>query len=413
MKTVVDLFCGAGGFSEGFQRAGFEVVFGIDNWKIACESFKANHPNAEVLCGDALKIEPNEIPNADVIIGGPPCPDFSVANAKRDPKRGMLLVEWFLNVVEAKKPKFWVMENVPGVKRFLPKWIPQVAVLNAANYGVPQTRKRCFAGDYPIPKPTNSKQALKFGKWRTVREAIGDLPIPYLVDYHRVKYDTVGNKPRSIDEPSFVIEGSTQLGFGNHQNKIEYLLGSHISRVKRDFDSPSLTIKIDPPRITLSEAEARFNLEHDNKVSGLDEPVASVLARRDNSLLIGRKGKGRTVDNPTPTIQADCGGPMEDSKYMHIVPSQKSFTKKYGSYSNANLVPNGDCPGFTVHTGHGIPQFRPTGLRRLTPRECARLQSFPDSYVFVGSVNAVYRQVGNAVPPLMAKRIAEAMLEAW
>jgi DNA (cytosine-5)-methyltransferase 1 len=87
--TVVDLFCGAGGFSEGFRQAGFRVVYGLDNWPVACASFRANHPGARVDCRDALTVEPSEIPDADVIIGGPPCPDFSYANpGERRPGEG-------------------------------------------------------------------------------------------------------------------------------------------------------------------------------------------------------------------------------------------------------------------------------------------------------------------------------------
>jgi len=153
--AVADLFCGCGGFSLGFDMVGFDVVFGLDSWRVACESFQANFPKAEVVCKDALEIDHSEIPDADIIIGGPPCQGFSIARAgiwdkidKRDFDTS--LVEWFLKVVEAKRPKYWIMENVPAVADLISA--PKVKVLEMWRYGVPQMRRRMFAGVFEDPR---------------------------------------------------------------------------------------------------------------------------------------------------------------------------------------------------------------------------------------------------------------------
>lgn len=154
---VVDLFSGAGGFSLGFDYAGFEVAYALDSWKVACESFGMNFPKAEVVCEDALKLTPDDIPDADVIIGGPPCQAFSVANVRHEiVPEDFALINWFLEVVEAKRPKWWIMENVPPVKPYLPMGIMK-NTYRMCDYGVPQIRRRIFAGCYNKPPKCPTK----------------------------------------------------------------------------------------------------------------------------------------------------------------------------------------------------------------------------------------------------------------
>ncbi len=150
--TVADLFSGCGGFSLGFDYAGHKIVYALDNWDIACRSYKLNFPKANVECVDALTIDPSEIPDVDVIIGGPPCQAFSVANVgHKITEEDLDLINWFLMVVEAKKPKFWIMENVPGVKKHLPSNIMK-NTYRMCDFGIPQIRKRVFSGYYNEPQ---------------------------------------------------------------------------------------------------------------------------------------------------------------------------------------------------------------------------------------------------------------------
>ena len=165
--TVGDLFCGAGGFSEGFRQAGFKIAWAVDHWKPALETFKRNHPAANVIEADMHMLNPYSLEKVDVLIGSPPCTHFSLANrgGGGDRAKGLILVEKFLECVKVLKPKFWVMENVPSLRRDLEKDIhgttvnvnktelevPQMAILNAADYGAPQTRRRLFSGDFIVP----------------------------------------------------------------------------------------------------------------------------------------------------------------------------------------------------------------------------------------------------------------------
>ena len=172
---VADLFCGCGGFSLGFDYLeDFQLVYALDNWKIACDSYKANFPYVDVDCRDALTVKPHEIPKADVIIGGPPCQEFSVAKASKR-TYDMSLANWFLSVIEKVKPVFWIMENVPPIKPFLSNEFKK-KIYRMTDYGVPQLRKRLFFGNYNEPKKERCK--IKFptvcateyrgpGSWRS------------------------------------------------------------------------------------------------------------------------------------------------------------------------------------------------------------------------------------------------------
>ncbi len=147
---VIDLFCGCGGFTYGFDYLDdtFEVIFALDKWKVACESYSVNYPNVEIVCKDALRLKPEDIPDADVIIGSPPCQDFSIANLKR--KEDPTLINWFWKVVEEKKPRYIIMEEVPRAKYYVPSGV-KIRIYKMCDYGIPQIRRRLFAGEFPEP----------------------------------------------------------------------------------------------------------------------------------------------------------------------------------------------------------------------------------------------------------------------
>jgi len=191
--TVADFFCGAGGFSEGFYQAGFDIKFCLDNWKLAIKSHDLNHPNCKSVIMNILKIVfddvnsknyiDNIVPDTDIIIGSPPCVSFSNSNksGKADKTLGIQLFEQFLRIVLWKltkgKCKYWIMENVPNSLKYikdsytwdelnLPKLesdnnpsldIPQKNILVASDYGAPQIRKRGVCGNYIIPKKKKKK----------------------------------------------------------------------------------------------------------------------------------------------------------------------------------------------------------------------------------------------------------------
>lgn len=198
--TALDLFCGAGGLSIGLCNAGFEVVSGVDGWEPATKSYGSNfdHPCflEDVKAVNAMKLREWGIEDPpDVVVGGPPCQGFSIQRIGEDADERNDLILEFARVVTELLPRMFLMENVPGLlgkrgaattRRFTELmnnagYMLCRSVLDAANYGLPQLRRRVFfvgwradePVDFAFPKPTHAQ-----GAYRTVREAIGDLTSP-------------------------------------------------------------------------------------------------------------------------------------------------------------------------------------------------------------------------------------------
>jgi DNA-cytosine methyltransferase len=183
--TAGDLFCGAGGFSEGFRQAGFSIRWGVDNWEPAVNTFSNNFPEAKVFKDDILSFDFQKLESVDVLIGSPPCTHFSLANkgGNGDITRGLKLVSRFMDAVEALRPRYHIMENVPPLhqifERKLPrsfrervdKCFPHRLILNSADFGVPQSRRRLFSGNFPEPQKIGNTQV-------PMRRIIYGLPYP-------------------------------------------------------------------------------------------------------------------------------------------------------------------------------------------------------------------------------------------
>lgn len=192
---VLDLFAGAGGISSGFRKAGLNVLAAVELVEVAAETHKLNFPETKVFCGDIGEFKPKDfvdVKNVALVAGGPPCQGFSVAG-KRDPNDPRnRLFEQFVRVVRETQPDYFVMENVPGIltmskgkvaeailEAFTEAGYPgtSIAILEAADYGVPQLRSRAiFVGNRhglpnPYPAPTHLPD-----KYVAIEQAIGDLP---------------------------------------------------------------------------------------------------------------------------------------------------------------------------------------------------------------------------------------------
>lgn len=210
--SVGDLFCGAGGFSEGLIQAGFQVKWAVDNWAPARETYKKNHPSVDVRTEDILDLDPAALEPVDVIVGSPPCVHFSAANRPRknggggNHEEGLVLVRRFLSFVKALRPQYWVMENVPNLLPLLEDRmrgtgefplepgsipIPNRAILDAADYGVPQHRRRMFSGKFPLPEPSHGPGRARYV---TLRDVIAALPDPTIAP---------PNGSRQIEDPSY------------------------------------------------------------------------------------------------------------------------------------------------------------------------------------------------------------------
>lgn len=198
---IVSLFSGAGGLDLGFIKAGHDIVWANDLYEDAVNTYRKNIGDHIVLA-DIQEIDAKDIPDCDIVIGGFPCQGFSVANWKRhmDDERNVLYKQ-LVRVIKGKKPKFFLAENVKGLTNmehgevfklvledfsslgYKVKW----KVLNAADYGVPQTRQRVIITgvrndvdfEYNYPQPTNDKDGKQgLPKWVTAGEALKDIPDP-------------------------------------------------------------------------------------------------------------------------------------------------------------------------------------------------------------------------------------------
>ena len=320
----MDLFCGAGGTSLGLHQAGMKVVLAVDSWKVALESHKLNLPDCETMEADILTLDPKTLPRVDYITGSPPCTEFSNANVGGDPYEGLILVKKFLEIVEEVKPRLgWCMENVPPILPYLNCRGLTNRVLDAADYGVPQHRKRAFVGRYAIPLPTHCERPQmtlsgeRLLSWLTLRQALG--------------LTVVGKR-----------EGEGQI-------------------VGVSTDSPSLTVRPISPH----GGALRFG---DMVTPKFDVATNGVMERRENA------GFGDRIideDDSMHTITGINGGIRNDEWLLKMKDE----------------------------------------FRRLTVEECQILQGFPIGYQFCGSKVNRYQQVGNAVPPPMARAIAEATMK--
>lgn len=195
--NVVSLFSGGGGLDLGFVAEGYNVLWAIDNNKNAVNTYKINIGN-HIRCADINQIEISEIPHADVVIGGPPCQSFSLAGKRNvEDERGQLVWK-YIHIIEHVKPKAFVFENVIGllsakntkgekIIELLKTAFNEIGytikqqVLNAADYGIPQRRKRIIIVglkgiEFKFPQPTHSENGKHLRRYVSTEEALGDLP---------------------------------------------------------------------------------------------------------------------------------------------------------------------------------------------------------------------------------------------
>ena len=385
--NFIDLFCGAGGFAKGFEMSGkFKCIGGIDNKKSAIETHKLNFKDSISVHSDIRNFEPQEFhkligkQEVDVIIGGPPCPTFStIGHAKiqsvnkdkgdcitEDP-RNILFMD-YLKYVKYFNPKMFVMENVPQfltkykgetfnevkniIERDLPEYtiVEEVQVLNSVNYGVPQNRRRMI-----------------------------------LVGHHkgyRFKYPII----------THWFKGSNFNINPNYDDIDVNTLKPHVNVESAISDLPNIT---DNWRINECEYSQHKRLDSYQKLmrANTNGTVANNICRMSNE-----RAKKVFAHMKQGDIYMDL--PRE---VRQILPFREDIFKD----RLKRLVLKNPSWTILAHIGmDGYMYIHPTELRTLSVREAARIQSFPDDFVFVGNQQETYMQVGNAVPPIMAKSIA-------
>ena len=368
--NIIDLFAGCGGLSLGFEMSGFNIPLAVEKDEWASATYSFNHPNTYVLKNDITQV--TDFANLikknitiDGIIGGPPCQGFSLSgNRDKNDPRNSLFME-FVRFVKYYNPKFFVMENVSGILSmqtqvgdFVKDLILaefksagyNVAIyqLNAAEFGVPQTRIRVFfiglRNDIPFNEIKLKPQGFLFGSNQlSIDDAIMDLPQIQAGE--------------GTEESFYTIEPITDYQIwarGNCSIIHNHVAMRHTSRLIERFS-----------HIAFGESVANVAEEFQQRQRGNASKISGKVYSQNNMRPF--------PDKPSPTIPASF-----QSNFIH-------------PYLNRNY----------------------------TAREGARLQSFPDDYVFLGKRTTMsweknlsqYQQIGNAVPPLLAKAIANQISE--
>ena len=367
-KILIDLFCGAGGLSLGFEMANFRIGLAIELEKNYYRAYRRNHSktlslNKDITLLDCEEISDKYLKNKEIvgIIGGPPCIGFStVGNRRPDDPRNMLIF-YFIQWVKYFKPKFFVMENVTGILsmgkgKVVEKIVAmykeigyncKMEILLAADYGVPQLRQRVFfigargKSEYSLKiyktNKNNPEMKSNLGKnalpsYLTVQDALSDILRIKPLTKQRVESSTIEYNGLPLTQYQEYLRG-------NSDELYDHFAPNHSEIVKR-------------------------------RISHIDQGMNHSSLPKEFQLKGGYPNiYGRLhLDSPADTITGNCGCVSAPGRFIH-----------------------------------------PTQNRAISIREAARLQSFPDKYKFYGTMRDKYKQIGNAVPPLMAYAVAKSI----
>jgi len=391
---ILSLFAGAGGMDLGFKNAGFDIIWANDFDPDSVKTYKRNFGN-HIALGDIEKIRSNHMPdNPDVVIGGFPCQGFSIANLGRsvDDSRNKLYKQ-MLRVIRAKKPKYFVAENVEGILTLGKGAVIQkilkdfksigykvdYKLLNAADYGVPQARKRVFiignrlGLENPYPQQTHqipsAKKDILFDSRLenhvTTKEAINFLSkVP-------ITNKTLYVKNRVIHNHMADTNVHDEF-WGRKYDVNQFHICDYLKKWRKKAG------------ISTKKVDEHFGYAH----------TAGHWFRKDNN--------SGSIPNPD-----DWRGLKKllgfDNKYDKQV---TTLVKKKIQFEQSLRITNWDRPSDTLTATS--PEIHVNLKRRLSVRECAILQTFPDDFVFEGATfRSMHKQIGNAVPVLLAEKIAK------
>lgn len=364
---AISLFCGAGGCSLGFKKAGFDILYAQDVNETFASTYSANFPETVCEVADISTFNFKELMerfslnpyDLDILIGGPPCQGFSTAGTWfwDDPRNALLLN--YVNALKVVKPKWFLMENVEGlltskkgqylfeaVKAFIGLGYKiRIDKIYSQEYGIPQRRKRVFVigslaeESFRLPRETHIASGNIYRNGGvTIMDVIEGLPCPSNNISAFLHYDKHPN------------------------NKIENLFRSENGTVQDHYI----------PKVNKSDMKRIRLLKHGQTMKDLPEELQhESFKRRAN----------RRVMDGTPS--ENRGGAPSGLK---------------------RLFPNE--PSLTITSASTREFIHPYEDRPLTIRECARIQTFPDSFFFIGTASQKIQQIANAIPPLLAEKFA-------
>lgn len=367
-NLFIDLFAGCGGLSVGLENAGFNPVFVNEIDQTYGETFFFNHnlPAENYYIGDIKELVKNQQSilekyiGLDIVCGGPPCQGFSMANRQRiidDPRNN--LYKSFLEVLNYIQPKFFIMENVKGMLKKAPEILEDFKsylgaeynfsyhVFNAKDFGVPQNRERFILIGNRIGVDSDNViaevKAQSGNRTVTLKDAIYDLPVL---------------KPKNIKNNNDIENSEYGFTFRKNETKASNAFVNKLN----------------------SDKVAHYVLNHKNRYNNeRDIEIFSKLPQGADSL-------HESIRDIMPYSSRNH---MFKDKYFKL--DENKISKTMTSHMKF------DCNMY-IH---------PTQSRGLSPREAARIQTFPDDYFFKGSQNSWYAQIGNAVPVLLAETIGK------
>ncbi|NCQ71716.1 MAG: DNA cytosine methyltransferase [Microcystis aeruginosa L111-01] len=366
--TALSLFCGAGGCSLGFKQAGYEVLFASDIDKAAIRTYEANFPETDCVESDIQDLDFNKVLSnlglavgeLDILIGGPPCQGFSTAGLRfwDDPRNSLL--KQYIHALRTIKPKWFLMENVEGLLTAdKGKYVYEAAVafvrcgyqiriekVYAQEYGVPQRRKRVII--------IGNRLGIDF-----------KFPEPQMLTYGRIfRYSDVTLRHTIADLPK---------PSDNNREHLNYILQATSSWERYLRGTANKVVDHFFPRMT------------------------DLQVQRIKALKPGQTMKSLPVD-----LQHESFQKRANRRVMDGTPSEK----RGGAPSGLKRL-FFDEPSLTI-TGASTREFiHPDQDRPLTIREAARIQTFPDDFVFLGNASEKIQQIGNAIPPLVSYAFAK------
>ena len=377
---MVDFFAGAGGLSCGFSQAGYRVCFANDFEDVCVRTYRFNHPelpSASVLKEDIRKIVSNIDDyiheDIDIVVGGPPCQSFSSANQRRiidDPRNE--LYKYYIEAVKKICPKFVLMENVKGmlsvagqvvedyksirIKKYGKVYTYDVSyrLLNAVNFGVAQSRERLI----------------------------------YLAVRNDIAYSKHVTPEALFHEIEKACEGNPHY---NLQSALEYIQPLDAPRVKGMTE--------------VDDEKTGMKIGINNYDSCGNSYLTSINLGRSLAYTFNHKARYCSDVNYEIFKRLGQGEDATNPKIADIMP----YSRRNGIFKDKyfKLYADRPCRTITAHLKMDcLSHIHPSQIRSITPREAARVQSFPDDYLFLGPYLKTYMQIGNAVPVLMAKQIA-------
>lgn len=368
--NVIDLFAGCGGLSLGFEMAGFNIPLAIEKDEWASETYRKNHKNTKVITGDITEIlelekllDKSKI-EIDGIIGGPPCQGFSLSGNrdKNDPRNSLFMD--FVRFVKFYKPKFFVMENVTGILSM-------------------KTKENILVKDLILKEYDEAGYNVKICKLNAAE---------FGVPQARVRIIFIGiRKDLKFKED---LIGPQPFLFGEQQVTIEQAI-------------------MDLPQIKSGEGKEVMDYDSSAKTE------YQKWARKNSAVVNNHVAMRHTKRLIERFEQIKFGQSVADVEECHKQRKRGDASKISGkTFSQNNMRPYPDKPSPTIPASFQSNFIHPYINRNYTAREGARLQSFPDDYVFCGKRTTMsweknlsqYQQIGNAVPPLLSLAIAKSII---